>query len=163
MYDRIYWPLSRHYETTGFLRGNAKNAIASQRLHSRRDVKTSGNVRDVCKCFRNKVHFVSALSSGPHVTDLGKGPLRELDEVRSLAWVGIEDDPWKMSKSLGVSDRFWWPPRARESYIARSRLSLDGDPERARCSLSPSWGVACASREWMHISATKLCALLGLV
>lgn len=134
-----------------------------RRLHSRRDVKTSHDMRDVCKCFRNKVHFVNALSSGPHVTDLGKGPLREVDLVvcarGSVSRTIREKCRSQLAESVGQV--LVTAERVQKRTTLPSRLSLDGDPEHARCSTMRR--VACVPREWMHISATKLCALLGLV
>jgi len=78
-----------------------------------------------------------SLSSGPHVTDLGKGPLRELAAARR-AWVGIEEDPAKnaeVTRSVGqVLVTTKCPGRA----TLLSCLSLDGDPEQARCSIMRS-------------------------
>jgi len=50
------------------------------------------------------------------------GLARPLARARTRAWVGIEDVPRKMPKSLGASDRFWWPAResSRELHWAQS-------------------------------------------
>lgn len=96
-----------------------------------RDVKTSRDVRDVRKCFRNKVHFVSALCSGPHVTDLGKGPLRELDVARARGSLSktIREKCRSHSECwTGFGDR-----RVLERATLLRRSSLDGDPEQDRC------------------------------
>jgi hypothetical protein len=131
--------------------------ISIARLHSRRDVKTSHDVR---QCFCNKVHFVRTLSSGPHVTDLGKGPLRELDAARR-AWVGIEEDPVKnaeVTRSVGqVLVTTKCPGRA----TLLSCLSLDGDPEQARCSIMRS--SMCLANECISVQLNCRCALLELV
>jgi len=103
------------------------------------------------------------------------GLARPLAHSRARAWVGIEDVPRKMPKSLGVSDRFWWPAResSRElhwaqSFILRWRSSTGSlfslSPRSISLSLSLSicaeWEVTWTSR-YEYIGTTKLCALLA--
>lgn len=103
-------------------------------------------MRDVRKCFRNKVHFVNALSS-PHVTDLGKGPLREVDSVvcarGSVSRTIREKCRSQLTESVGQV--LVTAKRIRERTTLPSRLSLDGDPEHARCSIHEKSSV-CISR-----------------
>lgn len=85
----------------------------------------------------------SMLSSGPHVTDLGKGPLWEVDwwfarvgryRERSMKNVEVNSEC-----QTGFGDR-----QECERATLPSRLSLDGDPEHARCSTMRS--SMCLSR-----------------
>jgi len=124
---------------TQFLRGTL---VQCEKFPSRdcirvANVKTSCDVRDVRKCFRNKVHSVRTLSSGPHVTDLGKGPLRELDAARR-AWVGIEEDPMKNAEVIRSAGQVLVTTKCPGRATLLSCLSLDGDPEQARCSIMRS-------------------------
>lgn len=129
---RIHWPLSRLYEMMQFLWNSCLTRKISLQAGDRiASVKTSCDMRDVRKCFRNKVHFVSALSSGPHVTDLGKGPLRELNVARargSLSKTIHEKCRSHSECRTGFGDR-----RELERATLLRRSSLDGDPEQARC------------------------------